>query len=42
MVYQIVENYGGSIELDGNAGGGTRVILRFPNPEPQRDERAIS
>lgn len=42
MVYQIVEDYGGSIELDGNAGGGTRVILRFPNPEPQRDERAIS
>jgi signal transduction histidine kinase/Na+/proline symporter len=42
MVYQIVEDHGGSIELDSSGGSGTRAILRFPNPEPPYSERATS
>ncbi len=30
MVYKIIEDYGGSIELDSKSGAGTRVIVRLP------------
>lgn len=31
MVYKIIEDYGGSIELDSKSGAGTRVIVRLPS-----------
>ncbi len=32
MVYKIIDDYGGSIELDSESGAGTRVIVRLPSP----------
>jgi signal transduction histidine kinase len=35
MVYRIIGDYGGSVELDSNGGTGTRAIVRLPLSEPE-------
>jgi PAS domain S-box-containing protein len=42
MVYKIIDDYGGSIELDSKRGAGTRVIVRLPLAAPPLMQRAIS
>ena len=43
MVYKIVEDYGGSIELDSKRGRGTRAIVRLPLPtEPLHTQSMVS
>ncbi|MFQ5995659.1 MAG: ATP-binding protein [Acidiferrobacterales bacterium] len=42
IVYKIIEDHGGSIELDSVTGTGTRAVVRLPFDESPRDhERAI-
>ncbi len=43
MVYQIIDDYGGSIELRSNAGRGTRVVVRLPAPStPEQQQRSVA
>ncbi len=36
MVYRIIDDYGGSVEIDSVVGGGTRAIIRLPMSEDEQ------
>jgi signal transduction histidine kinase len=42
MVYKILEDCGGAIELDSQAGVGTRALVRLPAPEATGERKSVA